>query len=127
MNDFIDKSYTYAIVGASNDASKFGYRVLKDMKGSGYDVIPINPKEKEILGLKVFTSVKSLEKIVDVAVFIVPPTVSEKVLEDVKAAGIRKVWFQPGSESKRALDFCKENKIACVYHMCIMVERLSYD
>jgi predicted CoA-binding protein len=35
---------------------------------------------------------------------------------------IRNVWFQPGSESEEAVDFCKKNNINYVAKACIMID-----
>lgn len=127
MTEFIDKNYTYAIVGASENPDKYGYRVLDDLSSAGYNVIPVNPKGGEILGKKAYFTLGSIKEKVDIAVMLVPPNISEIVLNGIKELGIKKVWFQPGSESTAAIEYCEANGIDCVYNHCIMVERLPYD
>jgi len=119
----IDKTYTYAIVGASNDASKYGYVVMKDLLGAGFKVVPINLHEEMILGKKVYPTLSDYPNKIDVVVFLVPPRVVVSVLEEVRKLKISKVWMQPGSESPEAIDYCSFNAISCVHHACIMVER----
>jgi hypothetical protein len=116
----ISKKEIYAIIGASKNPEKYGYKVLINLKESGFKVTPVNPKEEEIQGLKVYERLADIEK-VDVVVFVVPPSITEKVLEEVKELGIRSVWMQPGSESEQAIKFCEENNINCVHHACIMM------
>jgi uncharacterized protein len=111
----------YAVVGASNNKEKYGYKVTKTLKELGLKVIPINPKEKEILELKVYSTLKKVKEKIDTVVFVVPPNVTEKILEEVKEVGIENVWFQPGSESEKAINFCKKNKINETHNACIMV------
>ena len=123
---FINKSFSYAIIGATNNQDKYGYKVLKDLNDAGFKVIPINPNEKEILGLKVFASVNDVDADIDVAVLIVPPVVTEKVLNDILKKGIKKVWFQPGSESENALYFCRQHGIKFISGMCIMIKKHFY-
>ena len=110
LKDFINKNYTYAVVGASNDKDKYGNKVFLDLKEAGYKVIPISLHEEEIEGTKAYKSLKEAHSI-DVVVTLVPPKVTEKVLEKVLRKGIKKVWMQPGSESKKAINYCKENNI----------------
>lgn len=119
----INKDYTYAVIGASQDEEKYGYKVLKDLKESGYRVIPINPRSEEILGLKTYKNILDIEEDIDVAIFVVPPSVSERVIMDVKNKGIKNVWFQPGSESKEVIEYCKNNEIKYINNACIMIER----
>ncbi len=114
---------SYAIVGASNNKEKYGYKVMLSLQELGFEVIPINPHEKKILGEKAYSSIKDLNEIVDVVVLIVPPKVSEKIVEEVNEKGIEKVWFQPGSESEKAIRYCKENGIEVISGKCIMVTK----
>ncbi len=117
------KDKTYAIIGASNNPEKYGNIVLKDLKDSGFKVIPINLHEEEILGLKVYKSVLDYPENIDVAVTIVPPQVTEEVLKQVKEKGINIVWMQPGSESEAAIQFCKDNGLEYKNDDCIMLAK----
>ena len=58
---------TIAMVGASNDRTKFSYGVLRVLHETGYEMIPVNPSlvGRDIRGLKVFPSLKSINKKVD--------------------------------------------------------------
>ncbi len=123
--DFINKSYTYAVVGASNNPEKYGYKVLKNLRESGYTVIPVNPKEDDIQGIKAYKTLKSYNGTIDVVIFIVPPAVTEEVLEELNLLKIKKAWMQPGSESKKAIEYCKSRNIECIHDMCIMVRKKS--
>lgn len=91
----IDKNFLYAVVGASNNEEKYGYKVFKDLLDVGYKVLPINPNEQEILGEKVYPTLSTVKEQIDVVIFVTPPAVTEKVLEEVKVLGIKNVWIQP--------------------------------
>ena len=88
-----------AIIGASNDRSKFGNRAVRAYQAQGYRVVPINPRREPVEGLETYASVADVPGPVDLALFYVPPDVGETVIEDVARKGIREVWFNPGSES----------------------------
>ncbi len=118
MLNFINKSYTYAVVGSTNNKSKYGYKVLKHLTGQGYKVVPINPHEENIQGLKVYKSITAYPGRIDVVIFVVPPSITLEVLKQVKESGIKKVWLQPGSENQECINFCTQNNIdymtACI-------------
>jgi len=59
----------------------------------------------------------------DVVNLVVQPRVTEEVVKECKRLGIKKVWMQPGSESKKAVNFCLENNIEVIYNICIMAKR----
>jgi len=124
---FLDKRNVFAVVGASRDPRKYGYQVYKDLKSAGYKVYPINPNAAEILGDKCYSSLESLPVKPDVVDVVVPPKVTEHIVEICKKLGITKVWMQPGSESEKAIRFCEENGIDVVYGVCVMVERTKHD
>jgi len=123
-------SGTILVVGASNNPEKNGFKIVKTLKEKGHTVVPINPKENEILELKVYHTIsefvqanpKSRINWIDL---VVPPEVALKVLQEVKSLGLANVWFQPGSESDEGIKFCTDNKINCVHHACMMVDFLE--
>lgn len=119
----ISKDLTYAIVGASNNPDKFGYKVLKDLKDNGYKTIPINPKEEKILDQKTYHTLSDCIEKIEVVVFITPPQITKKVLEECVKIKINKVWFQPGSNDQNCVDFCSQNSIECIANSCIMIKK----
>ncbi len=123
VSSFVSKSNVYAVVGASNDPSKYGNKIYVDLKGAGYTVYPVNPKADEIAGDQAYRNLVILPVKPDVVNLVVPPAVTEKVVEECKRLGIKKVWMQPGSESESAVAYCKDNGISVLHDICIMVER----
>ena len=119
----LNPNWVYAIVGASNDPSKYGHIVMKDLMEAGFSVVPINPKGGTILGERVYPSFEFYEDDIDIAVMVVPPGVTEKMVQECARAGIKRVWMQPGSESDAAVRFCEKHGIKCVHGQCIMVAR----
>ena len=88
-----------AVIGASSDPRKFGNRAVRAFRRQGYTVIPINPNEVEVEGLKTYASVLDVPDAIDMATFYVPPDVGEKVMPEVARKKIAEVWLNPGSES----------------------------
>jgi len=96
---FLNSAFRYAVVGATTNEAKYGYRVLKDLHGAGFDVVGVNPKHTEIAGVACFPSLGELPHKPDVAVVVVPPTVGLQILEQAANLSIKKLWYQPGAES----------------------------
>jgi predicted CoA-binding protein len=124
---FLNKKNSFAVVGASRDPHKYGYQVFRDLKNAGYAVYPINPNADEILGDKCYPSLDDLPSKPDVVDAVVPPKVTEQVVETCRKLRIKKVWMQPGSESETAIKFCQENAIAAIYGVCVMIERAKQN
>ena len=123
---FINKR-VWAIVGASHDPAKFGNKIVRDLHNAGYTVYQVNPKGGEIEGVKVYPSLADLPEEPDVVDIVVPPAVTEKVVRQVKALGLPRVWMQPGSESEDAVRFCEKNGIAVVHDACAMINKRTWE
>jgi len=123
IKDFIGKQNVFAVVGVSRNSAKYGHQVYKDLKEGGYVVYAVNPNIDEVLGDRCYHSLSELPEKPDVVDIVVPPGVTEKVVEECRELGIERVWLQPGSESEHAINFCEENSIKVVHDVCVMVKR----
>jgi predicted CoA-binding protein len=88
-----------AVIGASNNRRKFGNRAVRAFVSEGHTVIPINPHEREIEGLKAYASVLDVPGPIDMASLYVPPAVGERVIDEIARKQIAEVWLNPGAES----------------------------
>jgi len=129
INTFLKKDNIIAFIGASVHKEKWGYKKYKELKNAGYEVYPINPRYDKIEEDKCFNNLSSLidflHKKPDFVVTIIPPKITENVVEQCKKLGIDKVWMQPGSESENAIKFCEESNIKVVHGVCIVVDALQ--
>lgn len=94
---------TVAIIGASNDRSKYGNKAVRAFLRQGYRVYPVNPNEAEVEGQRAFSSVRDVpERLHKVSVYI-PPHVLVKLLPEIAARGCDELWLNPGTESDQVL------------------------
>jgi hypothetical protein len=94
---------TIAIIGASNDRTKYGNRAVRAYAARGWTVYPVNPREKVIEGLPAFASIADVPEPVDRASLYVPSSVGIGLLEAIRARGAKEVWVNPGSGSPELL------------------------
>jgi predicted CoA-binding protein len=97
-----------AIVGASNDRNKFGNRAVRAFRRQGYTVVPINPHETEVEGLRAYPSVLDVPGPIDMASLYVPPDVGYTLLEELAQKQIPEVWLNPGAESDELIARARE-------------------
>jgi uncharacterized protein len=90
---------TVAIVGASNDRSKYGNKALRAFQAEGHTVIPINPHETEVEGVKAYASVLDVPHAIDMATVYVQPEIGEALLDEFERKQIPEIWINPGAES----------------------------
>ncbi len=113
----------YAVAGASNDTDKYGYRCFVALRQSGRTVHPLNPRAPEIAGQKAFASLRDIPgQVVSLSV-VTPPAVTERIVEDAIAAGVRFVWMQPGAESPAAVAKAEAAGLSVIADgSCVLVE-----
>ena len=73
-----------AIVGASNNPARINYQIVANLIRLGFQgrIYPVNPSEKEIMGLKAYPSVKHIPETVELAVIAVSYAVTPAVLKE---------------------------------------------
>ena len=94
---------TVAILGASNDRSKFGNKAVRAFRQQGYTVYPVNPKETEIEGLPAFKSIADVPGRPEMVSVYLAPAVVLKILPDIAAMGCDELWLNPGTDSEEVV------------------------
>jgi len=87
-----------AVIGASSDRHKFGNRAVRAFQAKGDTVVPINPHESEIEGLKTYKSVLDVPGPIDMATVYVQPDIGVEVMDEIARKGIPEVWLNPGAD-----------------------------
>ncbi|HET6330162.1 MAG TPA: CoA-binding protein [Holophagaceae bacterium] len=98
----------YAVVGASSDRDKYGNKVLRAYQQHGQEVYPVNPRADEIEGLKAYASLAAVPVRLRAVSIITPPKITEQVVKEAAAAGVKFVWMQPGAESPEAVQTAED-------------------
>jgi len=124
--DFVGRR-VWAVVGASEDPAKYGYRVFRSLHEAGYTVYPVNPRGGELQGVSVAPTLASLPEMPDVVNLVVPPQVTEQIVREANQLGLRCIWMQPGAESEAAIAYCHEHDMQVVYDACVMVHRRRWE
>jgi uncharacterized protein len=111
---------TVAIVGASSDRRKYGNKALRAFREEGYTVIPINPNEREVEGLRTYPSVVDVPGAIDMATVYVQPDVLFGLLDDFEKKQIPEIWINPGAESDDVMAEARRRKLNMIYACSIM-------
>jgi acyl-CoA synthetase (NDP forming) len=79
-----------AVVGASKNETKRGFQTIRKLIDEKYEgrIYPVNPKEKNILGLKCYPTVSAIEEPVDLVLMATPAASIPAILEDCGAKGV---------------------------------------
>lgn len=113
---------TIAVVGLSSNPAKASHRVAKYLKEKGYDIIPINPTEKEVLGETSYPDLMSLPSGISldiVNIFRKPEAVCPIVDQAIKRRA-KMIWMQEGIVNAEARKKALEAGMDVVMDSCIM-------
>jgi hypothetical protein len=110
-----------AVVGISSSKHKFGNSVYKELKIKGINTLPVGSSIQEFEGEKVYPDLKSIQQKVEAVVICIKPHKTMEVISKAIELGIKNIWLQQGSESKQAIEFCKDKGINLIYGQCILM------
>jgi predicted CoA-binding protein len=91
------------ILGASANRNKFGNKSLRAYQHQGYAVYPVNPRETEIEGERVYRSVSEVPVRPDIVTIYMPPEKLLPLLAEIAAKGCDELWLNLGTESDAVL------------------------
>ena len=124
MNDNALRVFTlkqkWAVIGVTDDISKYGYKIYDKLKQNHKTTYGINPKYHNIENNKIYSSVESVDDDIEVVVFVVNPNIGIKYLDSVISKNIENIWLQPGTVSDELLLKAKQNHIN-VIEACVLL------
>jgi hypothetical protein len=122
LRRILQEARTIAVVGCSPKPERDSHRVARYLLEQGYQMIPVNPGQREILGQKCYPDLQAIPQAVDIVdVFRrsehIPP-----IAEAAAAIGARVLWLQLGIRNDSAADKARSQGLTVVQDACIMVE-----
>lgn len=106
INKFLEGN-RFAVVGASSNREKYGNKVLRVYQQNKLEVVPVNPAGGEIEGLAAYPDLASIPGTIDGVSIITPPKITDGVVQQALALGIKNIWMQPGAESDAAIELAE--------------------
>jgi len=123
MREIFQSVKTIAILGLSPDESKASNMVAKYLQNAGYKIVPVYPKEDEILGEKVYRSLAEIPFEVDMVDIFRKPKAFDAVADACIARGDIKVfWGQLGLVNNEAAQKAKDAGMTVVQNYCTKLE-----
>jgi len=117
---------TIAIVGLSKTELRASYFVGYYLKRHGYRVIPVNPREEEILGEKCYPSLRDIPEPVDVVNVFRTPDVLPAIARDAVAIGAGTLWCQFGVINEEGARIAEDGGLTVIMDRCLKVEHARY-
>ncbi|MEM0376061.1 MAG: CoA-binding protein [Nitrososphaerota archaeon] len=111
-----------AVVGMSRDPAKPAHYVPKYLLEHGYEIVPVNPTAEEILGLKVYKSLKEVPGPVDIVDVFRPSEAVPEVVKEAVELRPKVIWLQEGIYHPDAVGLARSRGITIVWNRCMMKE-----
>ena len=117
---------TIAIVGLSKNELRASYFVGYYLKRHGYRVIPVNPRETEILGEKCYASLREIPEKIDVVDVFRKPEDVPPIAEEAIAIGAKVLWMQIGVINEAAARRARAAGLDVVMNRCMKIEHARF-
>ena len=117
---------TIAIVGLSGNPLRASNFVGFYLRRHGYRVIPVNPREPQILGERSFASLREVPVPIDIVNVFRAPAALPGIASDAVAIGARCLWCQFGVINEEGARIAEDGGLAVVMDRCIKVEHARY-
>ncbi len=107
-----------AVVGLSPDPSRPSYGVARYLQSQGYEIIPVNPSESEVLGVKAYGSLSELPEPPDVVDVFRRPEYVDDIVDEAIKVGAKAIWLQDGVIAPKAAHRAREAGLITVMNTC---------
>jgi predicted CoA-binding protein len=128
MDEILRTSRTIAVVGLSNRRFRPSYGVAEYMKRAGYQIIPVNPAETEIMGETCYRDLDAIPGPVDIVDIFRRSDYVPDIVDAAIRKGVKAIWMQEGVYHEEAAAKAEAAGIAVVMDRCILKDhrRLAY-
>ncbi|AEA33199.1 CoA-binding domain protein [Hippea maritima DSM 10411] len=121
------KMKTIAVVGISPKETRPSNDVARYMLNHGYDVIPVRPASREILGRKCYRDLESIDRPVDVVDVFRRSEYCPEIAKKAVKIGAKALWLQEGVISEEAKRIAEEAGLLVIMDYCLKKAHQKYS
>ena len=125
IREILTRCKTLAIVGLSPKKERDSHKVATYLIEQGYEIVPVNPGRKKILGRPCFKTLKDIPFRIDMADIFLNPTRVPPVVDQAIEMGVSVLWMQLGIVHYEAAQKAREAGITVVMNKCTKLEHLK--
>jgi predicted CoA-binding protein len=120
--DILTKYKRIAVVGLSSNPARPSYGVSEYMQSAGYQIVPVNPNETDVLGEPSYASLEDVPQKIEIVDIFRRPEEVPPVVDSAIRAGAKVVWMQLGIISEAAAEKARAAGITVVMDACLFIE-----
>ncbi|WP_373033905.1 CoA-binding protein [Sulfurovum sp.] len=126
MKEIFESVKTIAILGLSPNETKASNMVAKYLQNAGYKIVPVYPKEDEILGEKVYRSLAEIPFEIDMVDIFRKPNAFDAVADAcIERGDVKVFWGQLGLVNNAAAQKAKDAGMKVVQNYCTKLEHIA--
>jgi predicted CoA-binding protein len=110
---------TIAVVGASNNPERASHGIMRKLQSVGYHVIPVNPRETEVLGEHAYPSLLDIPVPIDIVDVFRRSEYTPSIADEAVKIGAKALWLQSGIENEEAAARAKAGGLMVVMDTCL--------
>ena len=119
IKHLLTSAATIALVGASSNPDKASYGVMQKLQRDGYRVIPVNPRETDVLGERAYASLLDVPDKVDIVDVFRRAEDTPPIADEAVKVGAKALWLQTGIVSEDAAARAEAGGLMVVMDACI--------
>jgi predicted CoA-binding protein len=129
LRSILEDAHAIAVVGLSSRPERPSFGVSSYMQGHGYRIVPVNPKETEVLGETAYPSLLDVPK--DIRIDIVDvfrrAELTPPIARDAVQVGAKVLWLQEGIVNDEARRIAEDAGLTVIMNVCIRVAHRLID
>lgn len=125
MTQILRQSRTIAVVGLSSKRHRPSYGVAEYLQSAGYRIIPVNPRETEVLGERAYATLEEVPVAVDIVDIFRRSEFVPEIVESAIRIGAKAVWMQEGVIHDGAAERARQAGLIVVMDACILKEHIK--
>lgn len=125
ISEIIRSAKVIAVVGLSPKPDRPSHEVAAYLKAHGYQVVPVNPTETEILGEKSYPSLSDIPFAVDIVDVFRQPDAVPTIAEEAVKIGAKALWLQLGVISQEGAATAERGGLKVVMDRCLLVDHMA--
>jgi uncharacterized protein len=119
LRELLTHASTIAVVGASSNPDKTSHGIMQKLQKAGYRVIPVNPRETEVLGERSYPSLAAVPEPVDIVDVFRRAEDTPAIADEAVAIGAKALWLQTGIVNEDAAARATSGGLTVVMDACI--------
>ena len=124
IEQILTECRTIAVVGLSSNPIRPSYGVSKYMQDHGYEIVPVNPHETEVLGERAYANLPALPVKPDFVNIFRRSEDAGTIVDEAISLGVRAVWLQEGVIDEAAAERAADAGLLVVMDRCLLKEHL---